>query len=170
MARRKRRKYDVTTKEWLDSFLAYRRLEKADGRLLKDYRCEDGEYGALVEALASAGRPDHPGGRPPRVRKTFVPGPPPGEWNADDDANLVMPAFAMYGSEWFRRDWDGERRKIWQTMMWHIGWSDSEYWELYPRMASGLQWWNLRFIKVLKTHYLETIAYQSGMVQVVGIR
>ena len=50
-----------------------------------------------------------------------------------------------------------------------LGWSDSEYWELYPAMASGLGWWSHRFIRLMKTHYLETFAYQGGMVRAIGV-
>ena len=55
-------------------------------------------------------------------------------------------------------------------MMPDAGWSDSEYWELYPAMAAGLGSWHHRFIKLMKTHYLETIAYQGGVIRVAGVR
>ena len=79
-----------------------------------------------------------------------------------------MPVFALYGSEWFHREWDGGNRSVWHRLMRRIGWSDSEYWELYPAMASGLEWWRHSFIKLMKTHYLETFAYQSGEVLPTG--
>ena len=151
-----------TPKVFLHAFLAARGFEAPDGRLLRDYECGGREYRALAEVLDRAGRPDH-------LRQASAYGVPLNDQPAGDDHALVMPAFVLYGSEWFRRDWDGKRRKMWQMMMSSLGWSDSEYWELYPAMASGLEWWNHRFIKLMKTHYLETIAYQGGVVSVAGI-
>ena len=158
MAKRRQR----TTKNWLESFLQDRGLEEPDARLLRDYECSDREYMSLADALDRAGRPSH-------LVQAFSYGVPLKNQRALDDHDLVMPAFVLYGSEWFRRDWDGKRRKVWRRLMQGIGWSDSEYWELYPAMASGLAWWNHRFIKLMKTHYLETIAYQAGVVAVTGI-
>ena len=122
-----------TPKEFLDAFLADRVLEAPDGRLLRDYECGNREYRSLTEVLDRAGRPDH-------LRHAFAYGVPSKNQQAGDDYDLVMPAFVLYGSEWFRRDWDGKRRKVWRRLMQGIGWSDSEYWELYPAMASGLGW------------------------------
>lgn len=92
------------------------------------------------------------------------------DWDGQprEDYDLVMPVFALYGSEWFHREWDGGNRSVWHRLMRRIGWSDSEYWELYPAMASGLEWWRHSFIKLMKTHYLETFAYQSGEVLPTG--
>ena len=90
-------------KEFLDAFLADRGLEVPDGRLLRDYECGKGEYRYLTEVLDRAGRPD-------RLRQAFAYGAPLKNQQAGDDDDLVMPAFALYASEWFRRDWDGGNR------------------------------------------------------------
>ena len=81
-----------------------------------------------------------------------------------------MPAFVLYASEWFRREWREQTRGVWMRLMNEVAWPKEEYWELYPAMASGLAWWNHRFIEIIKTQYLGTFPYQSGRIQVTGLR
>ena len=152
------------TREWLDSFLKKRKLVKPDKRLLCDYRCDDDEYRELVGVLERTGEPHE-------LRQTYRYGVrlEDQELGAEDE-QLTMPAFVLYASVWFRREWREEKRGVWMRMMNEVAWPADEYWELYPAMASGLAWWNHRFIEIIKTQYLGTFAYQSGRIQVTGLR
>ena len=153
------------TREWLSTFLECRGLEEPDQRLLWRYECRDDEYQSLVGALERVGDPRH-------LRRTFSYGVPLEEQPPSaEDERLTMPAFVLYGSEWFRREWEtGKTRGVWSRLMHRLGWSANEYWELYPAMASGLAWWNHSFVQIIKTQYLGTLGYQGGVVQVTGIQ
>ena len=151
------------TLEWLQDFLLNRGLESPDGRLLRDYDCTDRDYRALIGVLEHVGCPEH-------LRQAFSYGIPLKEQAPSaEDEDLTMSAFVLYGTEWFRRAWGGETKRVWERLMYQIGWSAEKYWELYPAMASGLAWWDHSFIKIIKTQYLGTFAYQAG-VAVAGLR
>lgn len=92
------------TQEWLDTFLRSRELVKPDGRLLCDYGCRDDEYRSLIEILKRQGEP---GG----LRQTYRYGARVKSAEPDaEDWDLMMPAFVLYASEWFGREWRGEKR------------------------------------------------------------
>lgn len=151
------------TREWLDTFLGRRELEVPDERLLCDYRCGDEEYRSLIDVLERTGEPGH-------LRQTYRYGVRLEEQELGfEDERLTMPAFVLYASEWFRREWEGETRRVWKRMMNGVAWTADEYWELYPAMATGLAWWNHSFVRIIKTQYLGTFAYQSGRIQVSGL-
>ena len=151
-------------RQWLGEFLESRGLAEPDDRLLCEYACEDEEYRSLVHILELAGCPTY-------LRKTFSYGVPLEDQEPDaEDEHLTMAAFALYGSEWFRREWGGETRGVWRRLMNEIAWPADEYWELYPAMSTGLAWWNHSFIEIIKTQYLGTFAYQAGVAKVTGVR
>ena len=141
-----------------------RNLIGPDDRLLCDYCCEDEEYHWLVDVLKRTGKPSH-------LRQIYRYGVrlEDQELRAED-YNRTMPAFVLYASEWFRREWGGETGGVWMRMMSNVAWPHNEYWELYPAMASGLAWWNHSFIEIIKTQYLGTFAYQSGKIDVTGLQ
>lgn len=150
-------------RQWLNEFLGRRELAGPDERLLCDYHCGDDEYRTLTEVLERTGDPGH-------LRQTYRYGAPvEGQESDAEDEDLTMPAFVLYASEWFQREWDGETRGVWKRMMSGVAWPADEYWELYQAMESGLAWWNHRFIKIIKNEYLGTFAYQSGRIQVTGL-
>lgn len=153
----------LMTREWLEEFLRNRGLEEPDGRLLRTYKCSGWEYESLVGVLEGVGSPTH-------LRRAFSYGIPLAEQSlrAEDD-QLTMPAFVLYGSEWFRREWNGGSKRVWQVMMNKVSWTAEEYWALYPAMASGLKWWKHSFIEIIKTQYLGTFAYQGGRIRVTGL-
>lgn len=150
-------------RQWLDTFLVNRELPGPDKRLLCDYHCGNVEYRSLTEVLGRTGEPGH-------LRQTYRYGAPlEGQEPDAEDEDLTMPAFVLYASEWFQREWGGETRGVWKRMMSGVAWPADEYWELYPAMESGLAWWNHSFIKIIKNEYLGTFAYQSGRIQVTGL-
>ena len=141
------------TREWLDKFLERRELARPDQRLLCDYRCGDAEYQSLIDVLERTGEPGH-------LRQPYRYGVRLDEQGLSaEDERLTMPAFVLYASEWFRRQWREETRGVWKRMLSGVAWSTDEYWELYPAMASGLAWWNHSFVWIIKTQYLGTFAY-----------
>ena len=151
------------TQKWLETFLRRRDLEEPDGRLLRCYECSEEEYRSLINVLEDVGSPTH-------LRRAFSYGVPLAEQAPkSEDYRLTMPAFVLYGSEWFHREWDGKSRGAWKAMMSRLAWPTDEYWELYPAMATGLAWWNHSFIEIIKTQYLGTFAYQGGRIQVTGL-
>ena len=155
----------MTTRRWLDDFLAGRGQKAPDERLLCGYECTDEEYRSLIDVLARVGIPNH-------LRRKYSYGVLVEEQapSVEEDERLTMPAFVLYGSEWFHREWGKETRGVWPRIMNEVGWSADEYWELYPAMAWGLAWWNHSFIRIIKTEYLGTFAYQSGRIRVTGLQ
>ena len=152
------------TREWLDAFLGSRNLSGPDGRLLRDYDCGGGEYQSLIDILERTGEPGH-------LRQTYGYGARSEgqDLNAEDE-DLTMPAFVLYASEWFGREWRNETRGVWKRMINRVGWSADKYWEFYPAMEAGLAWWNHSFVQIIKTEYLGTFAYQSRKIQITGLR
>ena len=154
----------MMAREWLHAFLGSRGLEKPDGRLLWNYDCSDREYRSLVDLLEQVGSPSH-------LRHKYSYGVRMEEQAPTaEDEDLTMPAFVLFSSEWFRREWNGKTRDVWKGMMNEVAWPSADYWQLYPAMATGLAWWDHRFIEIIKTQYLGTFAYQSGRIRVTGLR
>lgn len=150
--------------EWLEAFLVRKGRGDPDGRLLCRYECDQDEYLSLIESLQRVGDPGH-------LRQTFRYGLPIAEHALKgEDEHGTMPAFVLYASEWFGRDWNGGMNGVWKKLMNGVGWRADSYWELYPAMAAGLRWWGHCFITIIKTQYLGTFGYQSGRVKITGLR
>ena len=81
-------------------------LNEIDERLLCDYGCRDDEYRSLSDVLERASDLRH-------LRQTYRYGVRLEEQELGaEDEDLIMPAFVLYASEWFHREWREETRGV----------------------------------------------------------
>ena len=127
------------TFDWLETFLACRRLRRPDGRALYAYRCTGEEFASLAEALSR---------NPPQGGST---------------SNMPIRAFVLYAAEWWQREYDGGRW-AWEPLLESIGWGGVHYPDLYEPVRRAWGWWKVGLVRLpTSIRYLGTFACQGGL-------
>ena len=127
------------TFDWLETFLACRRLRRPDGRALYAYRCTGEEFASLAEALSR---------NPPQGGSV---------------SNMPVRAFVLYAAEWWQREYDGSQW-AWEPLLESVGWGGVHYSDLYEPVRRAWGWWKVDLVRLpTSIRYLGTFACQGGL-------
>ena len=127
------------TFDWLETFLACRRLRRPDGRALYAYRCTGEEFASLAEALSR--NPPHGG----------------------STSDMLIRAFVLYAAEWWQREYDGSQW-AWEPLLESVGWGGVHYSDLYEPVRRAWGWWKVDLVRLpTSIRYLGTFACQGGL-------
>lgn len=128
----------TSTREWLESFLNQRQLDKPDGRALYAYRCTQHEFAEILVYLRDVS---------PNSRRT--------SW--------VMRAFVLYAAEWWQRNYNGGPW-TWKSLLREVEWRTIHFPDLYDPVREALSWWKVELVRLQHSRrYIGTFACQGGL-------